>query len=416
MTVAFDVAQAQSLREMLIDLTKNHKRVLAAAASVEGAKEGIEVARGDWYPNVGVTANYGKEQQNKPSGSDDTNMVPRNLETTITQKLWDFGSTNSSIRRATLVYRQADAQLDSAVQGIILEGVSTHLNVMRFQKLLNFAKGSAENIKRQAELEDAKVQRGSGFTTDVLQAKSQLAGALGNIIRSERALLESLNAYQAVFGKAPNDVDKMREPRLPLELLPKSLDELLSLVRQDSPTLLVDRLTASIAREDVSKTRADEFMPTFDVIGEHKIKEESGGTAGSQQEWKIKLEAGYDFNLGFTAVNSLRASRQAHIASVNQFGDRRDVVELQARNAWHKLETAKREAEHRHNQVDIASEFLDLARRERQLGNRSLIDVLGGETNLINAASDAASADADVAITVFEVLAAMGHLDATIID
>ena len=72
--------------------------------------------------------------------------------------------------------------------------------------------------------------------------------------------------------------------------------------------------------------------------------------------------------------------------------------------------------EHRHNQVDIASEFLDLARRERQLGNRSLIDVLGGETNLINAASDAASADADVAITVFEVLAAMGHLDATIID
>ena len=208
--MAFDVAQAQSLREMLIDLTKNHKRVLAAAASVEGAKERIEVARGDWYPNVGVTANYGKEQQNKPSGSDDTNMVPRNLETTITQKLWDFGSTNSSIRRATLVYRQADAQLDSAVQGVILEGVSTHLNVMRFQKLLNFAKGSAENIKRQAELEDAKVQRGSGFTTDVLQAKSQLAGALGNIIRSERALLESLNAYQAVFCKAPKDVDKMR--------------------------------------------------------------------------------------------------------------------------------------------------------------------------------------------------------------
>ena len=96
------------------------------------------------------------------------------------------------------------------MQGIILEGVSTHLNVMRFQKLLNFAKGSADNIKRQAELEDAKVQRGSGFTTDVLQAKSQLAGALGNIIRSERALLEALNAYQAVFGGAPKDIAKMR--------------------------------------------------------------------------------------------------------------------------------------------------------------------------------------------------------------
>ena len=51
------------------------------------------------------------------------------------------------------------------------------------------------------------------------------------------------------------------------------LDELLIFVRQDSPTLLVDRLTASIAREDVAKTRVDEFMPTFDVIGEHKNKQ-----------------------------------------------------------------------------------------------------------------------------------------------
>lgn len=414
--MALDVAQAQPLREMLTDLTKNHKRVLAAVASLEGAKERIEVARGDWYPNLDVTANYGHERQNKPTGTDDTALEPRNLETKITQKLWDFGSTNSSIRRATLAYRQADAQLSATVQGIILEGVSAHLNVMRFQKLLDFAKGSAENIKQQAELEDAKVQRGSGFTTDVLQAKSQLAGALGNIIRSERALLEALNAYQAVFGDAPKDIAKMRELRLPLELLPKSLDELLVFVRQDSPTLLVDRLTASIAREDVAKTRVDEFMPTFDVIGEHKNKQNSGGTVGSQQDWQIKLEATYGFNLGLTAVNSLRASRQAHITAVNQFGDRRDVLELQARNAWHKLETSRREAEHRHNQVDIASEFLELARRERQLGNRSLIDVLGGETNLINAASDAASADADVAITVFEVLSTMGHLDATIID
>ena len=74
--MALDVAQAQSLREMLTDLTKNHKRVLAAAASLEGAKERIEVARGDWYPNLDVTANYGHERQNKPTGADDTALCP----------------------------------------------------------------------------------------------------------------------------------------------------------------------------------------------------------------------------------------------------------------------------------------------------------------------------------------------------
>ena len=42
----------------------------------------------------------------------------------------------------------------------------------------------------------------------------------------------------------------------------------------------------------------------------------------------------------------------------------------------------------------IAAEFLELARKERQLGNRTLLDVLTGEAALINANSAAASASA----------------------
>ena len=57
-----------------------------------------------------------------------------------------------------------------------------------------------------------------------------------------------------------------------------------------------------------------------------------------------------------------------------------------------------------------------MARRERQLGNRSLIDVLAGETALINASSDATSADTDVAIAVFTMLNVMGQLDANSVN
>ena len=120
--------------------------------------------------------------------------------------------------------------------------------------------------------------------------------------------------------------------------------------------------------------------------------------------------------MGFTAINTLKASQQTHIATVNRFGDTRDLVEEQARNAWDNLETAQSNAQHLHNQADIAAEFLELARRERQLGNRSLIDVLAGETALINASSDAASADTDVAIAVFTILNVMGKLDPKIVD
>ncbi|NQW02001.1 MAG: TolC family protein [Rhodospirillales bacterium] len=80
------------------------------------------------------------------------------------------------------------------------------------------------------------------------------------------------------------------------------------------------------------------------------------------------------------------------------------------------METARINTEHLHNQANIAAEFLELARRERQLGNRSLIDVLAGETALINASSDAASADTDVAIAVFTLINVIGAITPDIVD
>ena len=404
--------QAQSLSETLSELVANHKRIIAATAELEAAKENIRVARGDWFPNLDITANQGWEEQQKPTGSENTGMSPRNVETTVTQKLWDFGSTDSAVRRANLVFRQVSANRDLARQSVLLDGLLAHLNLVRQFKLLNFAKSSADNIKLQAELEDARVQRGSGLSTDVLQAKTQLAGAQARVIRTEGDLKNALNRYRAVFGVEPGDLGKLKDPRLPLEILPESLDELIYIVEETNPTLRAERLGTAIAREDVTKTRADQFLPKFDVKGEHKLKEDSGGTAGSQQDWLVKLEASYSLNLGLTAVNTLRASTQTQIATVNRFGDQRDQIEEQARNAWNQLQTTQKNAQSTHNQADIASEFLELARRERQLGNRSLIDVLAGETALINASSDAASADTDVAIAVFTMLSVMGQLAA----
>ena len=409
-------AAAGPLRDILIKLTQTHKRILAADADVRAAEETLKVTWGNWYPNLSITANIGNEKQNKPTDSDDTNMVPRNVETTITQKVWDFGSTNSAIRASRLALKQSLETRESSKQAVLLEGLTAYLNVVRASKLSNFASGSADNIKRQAELEDARVQIGSGLSTDVLQAKTQLAGAESRLIQSQGVLKIAINRYRAVYGRSPEDIERMTDPRLPLELLPGSLDDAIRTSVTKNPQLRAARTGASVARETVIKTRIDEFLPSFDFTAEQKVKEDSGGTAGSQQERLIKIEATYDINLGLTAVNTLRASQMSHVATVNRFGDTRDQIEEQARNAWDSLQTAQANAGQLHNQANIAAEFLELARRERQLGNRSLIDVLAGETALINASSDATSADTDVAIAIFTLLNVMGLLTPSIAD
>ena len=406
---------AASLSENLQQLVKSHKRLIASNADVSAAQEQIAVAKGDWYPTFDITANIGHEERNKTSGSDDTSFVPRSLDMSLTQRVIDFGATNSSIRSAELSVDQAKATQEGTVQALIFEAIVAHLNIVRANKIVEFSKGSTANIKRQTELEDARVKRGAGLSTDVLQAKTQLAGALARQIQSEGALKTTLNRYRAVFGFLPDNITGLMSPRLPLELLPKSLDETLTMAFKGNRQLNAARLGADLARETVLKTKIDGFLPVVEASAEANIKKENGGSGGSSQERLIKIEATYSFNLGATAINTLKASEQTHIATTNRYGDTKDATEEAARNAWDNLQTARQNTEHLHLQANIASEFLELARRERQLGNRSLIDVLAGETALINASSDAASADTDVAIAVFGLLNVINAVNVDVI-
>lgn len=398
-------------KESLESLVKNHKRILAAKADWNRANQSAKAAWKDWHPNFSVTANIGHEEQNKPTGSDNTNLVPRNVNMSLTQKVWDFGATNATIRSAKLSAEKANLILTSTEQAVMLEGIQAHLNIVRTYKLLEFAQSSVANIRRQAELEDARVQRGSGLSTDVLQAKTQLAGAEARAVALKGALKKALNRYQAVFGYTPDNPGELGEPRLPLSLLPTSIDQAVELAQKDNPQLASTQIDALISRESTKATRASEFFPTVEASAESNFRKDDGGTVGGKQERLVKLEAVYNISLGMTAINTLRAAKQDNLSKINTYADARDQVTEQAQNAWDDLDTFRATAELKHNQANIAAEFLDLARRERQLGNRSLIDVLSGETALINASSDAASADTDVAIAVFSLLTVIGKLD-----
>lgn len=408
-------AEAETLYEALTALVQNQKQIKAAEADVEAAKERAEAAWARWYPELSVTGSYGKEKQNKTTGTEDTDGVPREVDVTVTQQLWDFGSTNAGVRRSRLEAERARANLTATRQNVVLQGIEAHLNIIRARKTLAFAAGSVANIKRQAELEDSRVQRGGGFTTDVLQAKTQLAGAEARRNNFAGALRNAVNAYRRFFNKDPGKLEDLLEPRVPFELLPKSLDELVTVMHENNPTLRSARLDADVLRQTISQVRADEFFPTLNASASEKRKEDVAGTLGNENEQLFKVELNYSLNLGLTSRNTLRAARGDHLASVNRYVDARDSFQQQARDQWSNLERDRSNAEFLKNQANIAAEFLELARRERQLGKRSLIDVLAGETALINANSDATSAEIDVALDVFRLINLMGKLEPDVV-
>ncbi len=409
-------AQAEQLSELLPKVLKSHDSILASQAGMIAAKERIRESRGDYFPGLNVSAHMGAERIDKPFGSADTGMVTREVDLTVTQLLWDFGLTRSNVQSAKLTHEKAGADLRAARQDLILRAITAYLEVKKSAAKVEFAKQSIANIAKQTELESMLVKRGAGLSTDVLQAKTQLAGAEVRRVQAAGALRLALNTFHTVFDKFPDDVANLAKPILPTDQIPKTIEEAVAIALLENPKLIASHTDAVIAQEKIKSTTAG-VLPKFEAVAETKYKDDVGGTPGHQYERVGKVQLSWPINLGLTAINSVRASSSDAVAASRRTGELRNTVEEQVRNAWQNLVTNQENATLLTNQANIAAEFLELARKERKLGNRSLLDVLAGETALINANSDAVAAQSDVAVATYTLLSAMGQLDLkTIVD
>lgn len=407
---AVSPASAESLADLIPELLQTHNLIKAAESDLVAAGERSSAALGGWYPNLNVKSNVGNENINKPGAGTDSSMAMRETDLTVTQLLWDFGKVNSTIRSSELGREAARYGLTVAVQDLLLRAATAYINVVRANEIVMFSLESEESIKKQAEIENALVQRGAGLSSDVLNAKQRLSRAQSQRIDNEGKLTQARNAYRAVFQRDVVNLNNMPKPAVPLDALPGSVDDIVFISLRENPALKKASTDAAVTREAASKAKVDGFTPTVNLVGEKKYKHDVDGVAGDATTTVGKVELSFPFNAGFTAVNTLKAANETASAAEKRVGETKDVTEQNARDAWSRFETARLRLDYLRNEVELSSEYLELARKERQLGTRTLNDVLGAETDAITAASNEASAEADLMIAAFAVLASMGRL------
>ena len=401
-------ARSASL-ERMEELVERHDRVAAAAADLEAAQNRVQVALGDLYPTLDASASGGRERLDKPGNGTDTNQNFGEVSFKVTQLLWDHGKTNADIESARLALARAEIQYFQVKQQIWLEAVSAIVNLQRNRQILAFANQSEQNIRNQTGLEEARVSAGGGLSTDVLQSKTQLAGAQSRRIVAQGALRNAENRYRAVFGSPPPRDGSHFKVALRSGALPKSVRAAIQFSYMQNAQLRIAAIDEAVAGQTVESTRRGEFSPTIKAIAEQTYKHNVSGVQGREENSSIKVQLDFPFNLGLTSIDTLRAVQSDAVAASHRVRDAQRTVEEQVRVAWQNLETARLNAASLGDQASLAEAFLELARQERALGNRGLIDVLSGETALINSRSDAASSRADILIAEYTLINAIGR-------
>ena len=405
-----NISEGKTLKELLVPLLKSHNLVVASENDLTASEERLKVSKGAWFPTATITSHYGKEKQNKTSGTDDTDLISRQADLTVNQLLWDFGATNSAVNAADFAVKSSGYLLESTKQDLILRGATSYLNVIRTWRGLGYARQSEINIKKQTELENALVKKGAGISSDALQAKATLSGAQARRVGAEGALSVARNAYRSVFRNDPSNFKNLKVPKLVEGMIPKTVEDAVKIALKGNPKLRASDMGAAIAMETINSTKSSSFYPKFDVIASTLYKHNAGGAIGHQEDKSLKVQMTFPFNLGFTAINTLKASKNDATSASLKVAETRDLIEQSVRDAWANLKTAKSTRWFLRNQATISSEFLELARKERKLGNRSLLDVLNGETALTNAQSDASAVEVDVLIARFTLINAIGRL------
>lgn len=396
---------------LLQEITTKHEQILKATAKVDAARHRSREALGKWFPSLDLTTKIGSERQLK-EGASDSSLHYREMDIKLSQLIWDFGKTNGKLQKEAYALKKAETLLDATRIRLILLAAKAILEIAKNRETLELAKKAENNILKVTQLEKYRVEEGAGVVTDLLQAKAQYAGAETRRIRAEGALVKAENSFRKLFKQAPVGVLSLNGLEEHLAgFLPKSLADAIQTAKETNTDIRSSRIDFLMAQETLRKTRGENYFPAITFAMEHKWKDNVAGVEGRKNESTAEFELKLPFNLGLTAIDTVQAARKDWIASENQLMDAYNNTEEEVRNAWQEQITLHAIAKTLDRQAEISKGFLELARQERQLGNRSLLDVLSGETSLINALSDAVAAKIDVLVGTVSLLKATGQLN-----
>ena len=409
------VTENFNLIDSLNDVLNNHKLIKATQIDIKASILRVKQAKGGYYPSFDLTANYGHEHINKYGSGNNTQLAARDATAKFTQTITDFGLTDSTVKTSELAVKQSKAIETQIKNDLLLRALTAYLRVIQARESVKYAFQSVSNIKKQTELEDAAVTAGGGLTSDVLQAKTQLAGAQARLIQFEGVLSAAKYEFEYVFGFFPKDVNSLSLTKSIFNLLPKTLEEAEEKTILNNPALKAASVNKEIGKEGINTARASLF-PTIKGTISHSEKQDFGGIVGHKRESSAKIDLSYPLNLSFSEYAGKDAAVESYLATETRIDDQYDMTLQMLRTTWDGLNTAQQNAQFLTNQARISKEFLELARTERQAGNRSLLDVLGGETALINAQADAIAAKIEVLINSFTLLSLMGGLTIDVVE
>jgi outer membrane protein len=409
------VAQAETLREALEKAYATNPIITGARAGQRANDENVPIARSNGLPDVSVSGSF---TENIKSASNSFFSPPRQFGSSLQLgvPLYLGGAVKNAVRAADARVGAGQANLRATEASLFSAVVGAYMDVIRDQAILGLNAKQVAVLGTNLQATRDRFEVGDLTRTDIAQSESRLAIARSNYESAEAQLIGSRERYVQFVGSAP--VDLAQPPVLPG--LPDSPEAAVAKALADNPDLIAANRAAQAAKFDVGAAGSAR-LPRIQAVAGETFSSALGSlssaaiSAGAANQSK-GTTAGIQFTVplfqgGGPSAQVRQAKERSGQAIEQVIQVERDTI-AQTRTAYASWRASNAVIISSQTAVSAAALSLEGVKAENSVGNRTILDILNAEQELLNAQVQLVSAQRNAYVAGFSLLAAMGDAEA----
>lgn len=377
-------------------------------AGVRATDENIPQARAGYRPTITATADIGRSwgESDRRGVTTQSALTPRGIGLQINQTLYNGGRTAASIRQAESQVYAARQNLEASVQDVLFQAAQSYMNVLRDSAILNLQRNNLDVLGEQLRQTQDRFDVGEVTRTDVAQAQARVAATRSQVSLAEANLRSSIAVYRQVVGVDPR---QLAPGNLPERLIPGSVDAAVGSALTENPNIVAARHALDAAQANVRLVEG-ELLPTLGLSG--SVNHRYDTAVSGDRTTSAQVTAQLTVPIYQAGAVSARVRQAKEIAQQRRFDLEfvRDQVRASVIAAFGQLEAATAQIVAAQAQVSAAETALTGVREEARVGQRTTLDVLNAQQELLNARVSLITAQRDRIVAGFAVLQAMGRL------
>ncbi|MCF8469883.1 MAG: TolC family outer membrane protein [Parvibaculum sp.] len=408
--LTFSPASAETLTDALAAAYQTNPTLQAQRAQLRATDEGVPQALAGWRPNLQAQGSYGAVSTDTTLNagvSARDNLRPVTGAITLSENVFAGGRTVNATDQAEATVQAGREALLSVEQATLLNAVRAYMNVIRDESVVELNRNNVEVLKRQLEATTDRFRVGELTRTDTAQSEARLSFSRTNLTAAEAQLTASRAFYERVVGQLPGTLERPDA----LVGLPATEDEAREIAARNNPTLLAARYAEEASREAIAVAKGA-LLPSVDLQAQYQYGRDPSSTIRDVEESSLLGVLTIPLYQSGAEYSAVRQAKELHNQSRLQVMAALREVDEAVRNAWEGLRASRSAITSTREQVNASSVALEGVRQESEVGARTTLDVLDAEQESLNARVTLVSAERDLAVAEYGLLAATGQLTA----